>query len=45
MSSTFATWFDVAYDHAVAFGLGVVIGFVLTSRYKITRRNGGTDDM
>lgn len=35
-----ATWFDVAYQHALAFGLGLGIGFVLSNRYRITKRNG-----
>lgn len=35
-----ATWFDVASQHALAFGCGVVIGFVLANRYRLSRRNG-----
>jgi hypothetical protein len=35
-----ATWFEVAYQHALSFGLGVFMGFVGANRYRITRRNG-----
>lgn len=33
-----ATWFDVASEHIWSFAIGVVIGFVLTNRYRITKR-------
>jgi hypothetical protein len=35
-----ATWFDVAYQHALSFGLGLAMGFVAANRYRITKRNG-----
>lgn len=38
MPTIMATWADVAYDHVLAFGLGVVVGFVLANRYRLTRR-------
>jgi hypothetical protein len=39
-----ATWFEVAYQHALSFGLGLAIGFVLSNRYGIVRKNEGIDD-
>lgn len=40
MVGTFATWFDVAYEHALSFGLGLFFGFVAANRYRLTKRNG-----
>lgn len=37
----FATWFDFALEHVAAFLLGLGIGFVLSNRYRITRRDKG----
>lgn len=39
-----ATWLEVAWEHALAFGAGVAIGFVLSNRYRIVKRNGGDAD-
>lgn len=30
----------LAADHAISFGIGCVVGFVLTNRYRIVKRNG-----
>lgn len=40
MPALVASWIEIAYEHGLAFGLGVGIGFVLSNRYRITRRNG-----
>ena len=34
-----ATWFDVAYENALGFGLGVVVGFLFSNRYRLSRRD------
>lgn len=38
------TWQAVVAEHIGTFLIGLFIGFVLTSRYRIVKRNGGSDD-
>lgn len=41
-----ATVWEVAGEHLVSFTLGVLIGFVGSSRYQLVKRsNGGDDDV
>jgi hypothetical protein len=39
-----ATVWEVAGEHLVSFGAGVICGFVGSSRYRLVRRNGGDND-
>ena len=42
---TLAAWTDLAAEHFVAFLVGIVIGFVLSNRYRLVKRKGnGHDD-
>jgi hypothetical protein len=34
---------DVANQHLASFAIGAGVGFVLSNRYRITRRNGKDD--
>lgn len=40
MTFAAAAWWEIASEHLVSFGTGVVVGFALTSRYRVTKRNG-----
>jgi hypothetical protein len=35
------TWWEVVVDAAIAFSVGLGVGFVLANRFRLTRRNGG----
>jgi hypothetical protein len=39
-----ASVWDVAADHVLSFGLGAFVGFVVSDRYRLVRRNGGDSD-
>jgi len=36
-----ASWWQVASEHFFSFTGGVIVGFALTSRYRVVKRNGG----
>jgi hypothetical protein len=38
-----ASWWTIASQHLLTFIGGVTVGFSLTSRYRITKRNGKED--
>lgn len=40
MAAVAETVWTIAVDHVISFGLGCVVGFVLTNRYRIVKRNG-----
>lgn len=35
-----ATFWEIAAGHIVSFMGGLIVGFVLSDRYRLTRRNG-----
>jgi len=35
---------DVVLEAPISFALGIAVGFVLSNRYRITRRNGHTEE-
>lgn len=34
------TWVLVAIEHLFTFGVGITVGFLLSNKFKIVRRNG-----
>jgi hypothetical protein len=38
-----ATFWQFAAEHIISFTGGCLVGFVLSNRYRLVRRNGGQD--
>lgn len=36
----FASWWELASQHFLSFGCGVIVGLLASSRYRIIKRNG-----